>query len=116
MRDLNDYWDVATYFELHAVRRDWLKACQAALHMYLLNPPTWHLKSTINNLTILHQATRVRDQQKPHEQSQEQPNQEKIYSFWMDFFDDAINSCSTSSKERELPAQIPVNHPKLLID
>ncbi|CAF0791592.1 unnamed protein product [Adineta ricciae] len=108
LRDLNDYWDVATYFELHAVRRDWLKACQAALHMYLLNPPIWHLKSTINNLTILHQATRVRDQQKPHEQSQEQSNQEKIYSFWMDFFDDAINSCSTSSKERELPAQIPI--------
>ncbi|CAF1405790.1 unnamed protein product, partial [Adineta steineri] len=107
LKDLNDYWDVATYFELHAVQHDWLKACQAALHMYSLNPPIWYLKSTINNLKILHQATRIRVQQRPRESSQTTSAGEDIYSFWIDFFSDAINSHSTSTEERELPAQVP---------
>lgn len=108
LRGLTDYWDVATYFELHAVQRDWSKACLAALHMYLLNPPTWYLKSTINNLKILHQATRVRDQQKIREQATNISVDEDVYSFWIDFFSDAINSTSTTTTERELPAQVPV--------
>lgn len=113
LRGLTDYWDVATYFELHAVQRDWSKACLAALHMYLLNPPIWYLKSTINNLKILHQATRVRDQQKLREQSSGNTAvDEDMYSFWIDFFSDAINSNSTSNEERELPAQVPVSRLK----
>jgi len=76
--------------------------------MYLLNPPIWYLKSTINNLKILHQATRIRAQQRAREQSQMITRDENIYSFWIDFFSDAINSNSTSSEERELPAQVPV--------
>ncbi|CAF0727583.1 unnamed protein product [Rotaria sordida] len=110
LKDLNDYWDVATYFELHAVLHYWSKACQAALHMYLLNPPIWYLKSTINNLKILHQATRLRDQKRlsSREQSKITTADEHRYSFWIDFFSDAINSNSTSSEERELPAQVPI--------
>ncbi|CAF0773124.1 unnamed protein product [Adineta ricciae] len=108
LRDLTNYWDVATYFELHAVQRDWSKACLAALHMYLLNPPIWYLKSTINNLKILHQATRMRDKEKLREQLSETTDDENVYSFWIDFFTDAINSNSTSSEERELPAQVPI--------
>jgi mitogen-activated protein kinase kinase kinase 5 len=108
LKDLSDYWDVATYFELHTIRDDWTKACQAALHMYLLNPPIWYLKSTINNLKIFHQAIRMRDQQKPREQSPVQTAEEDIYSFWIDFFSDAINSNSISSEQSELPAQVPV--------
>lgn len=109
LRGLTDYWDVATYFELHAVQRDWSKACLAALHMYLLNPPIWYLKSTINNLKILHQATLVRDQQKIREQSTNTAADEDVYSFWIDFFSDAISSASTTTEERELPAQVPVS-------
>jgi len=109
LRDLTDYWDVATYFELHAVQRDWSKACLAALHMYLLNPPIWYLKSTINNLKILHRATRLRDQQKIREQLSNSTDDEDVYSFWIDYFSDAINSNSTSTEERELPAQVPVS-------
>ena len=108
LRNLTDYWDVATYFELHAVQGDWTKACLAALHMYLLNPPIWYLKSTINNLKILHQATRLRDQQKIREQPSNNNNNDEIYSFWIDFFSDAINATSTSVEDRELPAQVPV--------
>jgi hypothetical protein len=110
LKDLTDYWDVAAYFELHAIQHHWLKASQAALHMYLLNPPIWHLKSTINNVKILHRATRLRDQQRSsREQSQIITADESIYSFWIDFFTDAINSNSTIPEERELPAQVPVN-------
>ncbi len=108
LKDLNDYWDVATYFELHAIQHDWLKAWQAALHMYLLNPPIWYLKSTINNLKILHKATRIRDQQKSREQSPMITADENIYNFWIDFFSDAINSNSTSFEETELAAEVPV--------
>ncbi|CAF2127693.1 unnamed protein product [Rotaria magnacalcarata] len=108
LRDLTDYWDVATYFELHAVQRDWSKACLAALHMYLLNPPIWYLKSTINNLKILHQATRMRNQQKPREQPSTSSDDEDVYSFWIDYFSDAINSNLTSNEEKELPAQVPI--------
>jgi mitogen-activated protein kinase kinase kinase 5 len=115
LRDLTDYWDVATYFELHAVQRDWSKACLAALHMYLLNPPIWYLKSTINNLKILHQATRLRDQQKTQKQSLMNSDDEDVYSFWIDFFTDAINSSSTSIEERELPAQVPVSKNKKIL-
>ena len=79
--------------------------------MYLLNPPIWYLKSTINNLKILHQATRVRDPQKLREQISvvASNDDEDVYSFWIDFFSDAINSTSSSSEENELPAQVPVS-------
>lgn len=110
LRELNNYWDVATYFELHAVQHDWSKACLAALHMYLLNPPIWYLKSTIHNLKILHQATRLRQTTVNREQTTETKDEsnEVIYSFWIDFFSDAINSNSSTAEERELPAQVPV--------
>ena len=109
LKDLTDYWDVAAYFELHAIQHHWLKASQAALHMYLLNPPIWHLKSTINNVKILHQATRLRDQQKSREPTQVVTDDESIYSFWIEFFTDAVNSNSTNPEERELPAQVPLS-------
>lgn len=77
--------------------------------MYLLNPPIWYLKSTINNLKILHQATRMRVQPKLREQLSITSDDEDVYSFWIDFFSDAINSNSTSNEEKELPAQVPVS-------
>lgn len=108
LRDLTDYWDVATYFELHAAQGDWSRACLAGLHMYLLNPPIWYLKSTINNLKMLHQATQVRNSLKQREQKLSTSDAENVYSFWIDFFTDAIESTSNSPEGNELPAQIPV--------
>ena len=108
LKDLNNYWDVATYFELHAVQHEWAKACQAALHMYLLNPPIWYLKSTIYNLKILHRATILRNQQRSNEKSKQMTAEESIYSFWIDFFGDAIDSYSSTDEQQELPAQVPV--------
>ena len=97
------------YFELHAIQRDWLKACQGALHMFLLNPPIWHLKSTLNNFTILYQAKRIREPQRSREHSQTNAADENLYNFWIDFFKDAIKSNSPILEEQELPAQVPVD-------
>ncbi|CAM2702220.1 unnamed protein product [Rotaria socialis] len=47
--------------------------------MYLLNPLIWYLKSTINNLKVLHQATRMRDQQKLREQSPTSSDDQDVY-------------------------------------
>lgn len=108
-QDLTDYWDVATYFELHTIQHDWPKACLAALYMYKLNPPIWYLKSTINNLKILHQARLLRAQQRSsRESTQTTSSDESVYSFWIDFFSDAVDSSSQLSEESELPAQVPV--------
>jgi len=109
LRELTDYWDVATYFELHAVQRDWKKACLAALHMYLLNPPIWYLKSTVNNLKMLHDATTIRDQQKTRTGSSSTGKaDENVYSFWIDFFTDAIKSNSDSVEDQGFPASVPI--------
>lgn len=105
IKDYTDYWDIAAFFELNAIQHEWLKACQCALHMYLLNPPIWHLKSTINNLVILHKATRLRN---PSQTRMVTSTDEDMYSFWIDFFTDAIHSNSTESGDNELPAQVPV--------
>ncbi|CAF3268055.1 unnamed protein product [Rotaria socialis] len=67
--------------------------------MYLLNPLIWYLKSTINNLKVLHQATRMRDQQKLREQSPTSSDDQDVYSFWIDYFNDSINSNSTQTEE-----------------
>lgn len=108
LKDFTDYWDVAVYFELHAIQHDWLKACQGALHMYLLNPPAWHLKSTLNNFTILYQAICIRDPERSRKKPDIPSSDEKLYHFWIDFFKDAIRSYSPIAEERELPAQVPI--------
>ncbi|CAF4577381.1 unnamed protein product, partial [Rotaria socialis] len=81
LRGLTYYWNVATYFEPHAVQRDSSKACLAACY------------------AILHQATRMRDQQKLREQSPTSSDDQDVYSFWIDYFNDSINSNSTQTEE-----------------
>ena len=113
LKDLSDYWDVATFFELHAIQSDWLKACLGALHMYLLNPPMWYLKSTINNLQILDRARKIRDRRPNADQASSKTAGADTYNFWIDFFRDGIESTSSSSDE--LPAQVPVSSSELLV-
>ena len=50
----------------------------------------------------------MRDQKKLQEQTSNSSNDEDIYSFWIDFFSDAIDSNLIAEDERELPAQMPV--------
>ncbi|CAF4858509.1 unnamed protein product, partial [Rotaria sp. Silwood1] len=104
-----DYWDVATYFELHAVQQEWKKACQAALQMYLLNPSSWRFKTTMNNLKIVHDARLTLNKQKSSKQlSSKTTSEDGVYNFWIEFFNDAINSDLKSLGNKELPAQLPI--------
>ncbi|CAF3744935.1 unnamed protein product [Rotaria sp. Silwood1] len=104
-----DYWDVATYFELHAVQQEWKKACQAALQMYLLNPSSWRFKTTMNNLKIVHDARLTLNKQKSSKQlSSKTTSEDGVYNFWIEFFNDAINSDLKSLENKELPAQLPI--------
>ncbi|CAF0940704.1 unnamed protein product, partial [Didymodactylos carnosus] len=118
LRDLADYWDVATYFELHVVQQEWVKANQAALHMYLLNPPVWYMKSTFFNLKLLHDAIIIRDDRSKNtkesngkiQSSTNSKNKtmasEEAFSFWIEFFDDAVQSGQSSANY--LPASMPI--------
>lgn len=103
---LENYWDVATYFEFCLLANQFAKAMQAAECMFNLNPPKWHLKSTIGNIKLIY---RFKPKQNPDslksqtsngtgnstiQQEAIQSPEEQIVEFWMDFFIDAVlESC-----------------------
>ncbi|GMT16299.1 hypothetical protein PFISCL1PPCAC_7596 [Pristionchus fissidentatus] len=80
---LTDYWDVATFFEVSVLAEDYTKACQAALRMALLKPPSWYLRSTMENIKLINRCSAT---QSPIEKEKQQ------YLFWTEFLMEACES------------------------
>ncbi|CAH8874423.1 unnamed protein product [Trichobilharzia szidati] len=75
---INDYWDVATLFEVRVISEDYAGAVQAVERMYLLDPPDWELESTLGNIKMICKF------RKPPEDSKVS-KAHKLFDFWMEF-------------------------------
>lgn len=99
VQKLENYWDVATYFEFCLLANQYSEAIEAAECMFNLKPSKWNLKSTIGNIKLIYQfkPKQLEDQERDDynddssiQQEFNQSPEEQIVEFWMDFFIDAV--------------------------
>lgn len=108
---LENYWDVATYFEYCLLANQFAKAIEAAQSMFILKPSKWNLKSTIGNIKLIYKfkpkqvveqtirnvncSSSLDNCDLDLSSTTVQPEliqspEEQIVEFWMDFFFDAV--------------------------
>uniref|UniRef100_A0A5K3EVP1 mitogen-activated protein kinase kinase kinase n=2 Tax=Mesocestoides corti TaxID=53468 RepID=A0A5K3EVP1_MESCO len=84
LQDLQDYWDVATFFEVSVLRGDYSGAAKAAKCMHNLNPPSWHLNSTLRNIRLILRAQKIKADTTLKDM--------ELFNFWLEFFQECIES------------------------